>query len=96
MVDGINGNLHTSIHGVADEFVTERSRFELRFGGVREGCERSVVARETRARGSVALKRKRGRTVACTVRDRGGVGSRGVDWVRLAVAHVISFHGDQK
>ena len=56
MVDDIDGNLHPSSFGVADESVTERSRFELRFGGVREGCERSVVARETRARGSAALK----------------------------------------
>ena len=58
MVDGIVGNLHPSIYGVADESVTERSRFELRFGGVRERCERGVVARGTQARRSVDLKRK--------------------------------------
>ena len=58
MVDDIDGNLHPSSFGVADESVTEGSRFEFRFGGVREGCERGVVARGTQARRSVDLKRK--------------------------------------
>ena len=52
-MDEIDGNLHPWSFGVADDCVTEGSRFELRFGGVKEGCERGIVARGTQAGWSV-------------------------------------------